>query len=404
MTKVLPYGRHSVDEEDIALVAEILRGDFLTTGPTISAFEAALSAKLDNAHVVLCSNGTAALHMMALALPLLPGDVLVVPAITFLATANAARYVGAEVEFADVAPETGLITPETLKAAIVSARQRFGKSPRAVTAVHMAGQSGDILGLAAVAAENNMVLMEDAAHAVGGRYLSQDKWLPIGAGHHAAMCAFSFHPVKTMTMGEGGAVSTRDEALANRLLLARNHGMQRNPALWRADSDGFEPDGTPRPWYYEMQEPGYNYRATDIQAALGMSQLARLDFFVARRAAIVARYQEGFANLAPLLEPLRMREDSRPGWHLFVVRLAFEKLGMSRTVLMKRLQAAGIGSQVHYIPLYRQPYYRDRYGEMRLSGAEHYYEQALSLPLYPAMTDADVDHVIEAVSSIVIKR
>ncbi|MBX3456296.1 UDP-4-amino-4,6-dideoxy-N-acetyl-beta-L-altrosamine transaminase [Ferrovibrio sp.] len=401
MTKLLPYGRHSVDEEDIALVTQILRGDFLTTGPTINAFEAALSAKLDGAYVVLCSNGTAALHMMSLALPLQPGDVLVVPAITFLATANAARYVGAEVEFADVDQKTGLMTPETLSAAITSARRRFGKTPRAATVVHMAGQSGDIPGLAAKAAENGMILMEDAAHAVGGRYLSQDTWMPIGAAHHAALCAFSFHPVKTMTMGEGGAVSTRDKALADRLLLARNHGMQRDPTLWRANGDGFEPDGTPRPWYYEMQEPGFNYRATDIQAALGMSQLSKLDLFVTRRAAIVERYQAGLANLSPLLEPLRMRLDSRPGWHLFVVLLDFEKLGMSRTALMKRLQAAGIGSQVHYIPLYRQPYFLNRYGEMRLPGAELYYERALSLPLYPAMTDTDVDHVIETVSRIV---
>ena len=395
----LPYGMHGVDETDIQCVAAVLRSAYLTTGPVVPQLEAALSARMDGAYVVVCSNGTAALHMMSMALPVKAGDVLVAPAITFLATANAARYVGAEVEFADVDPSVGLMTPESLEAAILRAKVRFGKTPAAATTVHIAGQVGDLLGLQAVAKRHGAVLMEDAAHAVGGEYNAGKAWLPVGGGHHSAMTAFSFHPVKTMTMGEGGAVATRDPVLAQRLALARNHGMERNPKHWLG-AQGLDEAGAPLPWYYEMQEPGYNYRATDIQAALGLSQLEKLDQYVARRAALVDLYHQKLSGLSSIVTPLTRLASSRPGWHLFVVLIDFARLQRSRAEIMRQLQAKGIGTQVHYIPLHFQPYYRNRYGKIDLPGAEAYYGQALSLPLFPAMQDADVDRVVDTLTGL----
>lgn len=400
-TRFLPYGRQEIDEADIEAVVRVLRGDYLTTGPAVPALEAELSRRLGGAHVVVCANGTAALHLMAVALPLEPGDVLVVPTVTFLATANAARYVGAEVEFADVDAETGLMTPATLAAAIRSAERRFGRRPRAATVVHMAGQCGDLPALAAMAAENGLVLMDDAAHAIGTRYRVGDAWRSVGDGTDTLMTAFSFHPVKTMTMGEGGAVATRDAALARKLALLRNHGMERDSAAWLAGGAGFDAAGQPLPWYYEMQEPGFNYRATDLQAALGLSQALRLDAFLARRSDLVRRYTERLAPLAPAIRPLRQHADCAAGWHLFVTLIDFAELGLDKPALMRELRRRGIGSQVHYVPVHTQPYYSRRYGHVDLPGAEKYYAQALSLPLFASLTEADVGRVADALAEIV---
>lgn len=397
---MLPYGRQDIDDTDIEAVVRVLRSDFLTTGPAVPALERALSERLDGAHVIVCSNGTAALHLMAM-MVLQPGDVVVVPAITFLATANAARYVNAEVEFADVDPDTGLVTPDTMQQAIRRAQERFGRAPRLATVVHMGGQCGDLPALSALAVQHRMILTEDAAHAVGTRYRAGNDWYSVGGGHHSAMTSFSFHPVKTMTMGEGGAVTTRDPVLAEKLAVTRNHGMRRDPATWSVDSPGLAPDGTGLPWYYEMNEPGYNYRATDLQAALGLSQLSRLDGFVARRTELTTLYRRLLADLAPVVQPVHQHADCEAAWHLFVVRIDFAALGLSRLDVVRRLQAKGIGTQVHYIPLYWQPYYRNRYGATSLQGAEEYYASALSLPLFSRMTDGDVERVVAALAEIV---
>jgi dTDP-4-amino-4,6-dideoxygalactose transaminase len=365
-------------------VAEALRADFLTTGPLVETFEAAFAAKVGAAHAVACANGTAALHLAMMALKVGPGDVCIAPSITFLATANCARYVGAEVVFADVDPNTGLMTPDTLKEAI--GRVKSGRL-RAVLPVHLRGDAVDLPGLARIAAGAGAVLVEDAPHALGTTARFDGVSETIGDVRHSAMATFSFHPVKTIATGEGGMVTTNDPALAERLRSLRSHGMVR-------------PEGCD-PWWYEMPEPGYNYRLPDILCALGLSQLGKLDRFAARRRALAARYLERLAPLAPLVRPARTPDWSDPVLHLMVALIDFEALGKSRREVVEALRARGVGTQVHYIPVHRQPYYREPYGPLDLPGAEAWYSNCLSLPLYPGMADADVDKVVDALEGVI---
>ncbi|HMA50883.1 MAG TPA: UDP-4-amino-4,6-dideoxy-N-acetyl-beta-L-altrosamine transaminase [Magnetospirillaceae bacterium] len=376
--KFLPYGRQTIEDDDIAAVAEALRGDFLTTGPLVGEFEQAFAAKVGASHAVCCNSGTAALHLATLALGLSEGDVAIVPAVTFLATANAVRYVGAEVEFADVDPRSGLMTPQTLEAALARAASR-GKV-RAILPVHLKGVPCDMPAIAAIAEKQGLDVVEDAAHALGTVYGG----LQVGANAHARMTAFSIHPVKTMTCGEGGIVTTEDAKLAAALRRFRSHGMQADP------SQG--------PWYYEMVEPGFNYRLPDINCALGLSQLKKLERFITRRAELVAVYDWLLPRLVPFVLPPARPADAHPAWHLYAVQIDFERAGVTRAHLMTALREDGIGTQVHYIPVPRQPYYRDRYGEGSFPGADAYYASTLSLPLFPAMKDSDVERVVSALA------
>ncbi|WP_334160787.1 UDP-4-amino-4,6-dideoxy-N-acetyl-beta-L-altrosamine transaminase [Phenylobacterium sp.] len=377
---VLPYGRQTIDDDDIAAVVEALKADFLTTGPTVDAFEAAFAQAVGAAHAVACANGTAALHLAMLALRAQPGERVVAPAITFLATANCARYVGAEVVFADVDPDSGLMTPATLEAAL----ERAGGPVRAVLPVHLRGDACDLPGLEALARDAGAVLVEDAPHALGTTATFGNVAETIGDVRHSAMATFSFHPVKTIATGEGGMVTTNDPALAARLRTLRSHGMVR-------------PEGSD-PWWYEMPEPGFNYRLPDILCALGLSQLAKLGRFVARRRVLSAAYVEALRPLAPLVRPAASPAWSDPALHLMCVLIDFEAAGRSRREVVDALRARGVGSQVHYIPVHRQPYYRERYGVLDLPGAEAWYARCLSLPLYPGMADADVDMVVRALA------
>lgn len=390
-TSFLPYGRQSVDEDDIKAVTDALRGDFLTTGPLVAQFEEAFAAKVGAKHAVCCNSGTAGLHLATLAAQFSPGDIAVVPAITFLATANAVRYVGGEVAFADVDPVSGLLTPDSLAEALARL-ERQGKSARAVLPVHLKGVPADMPALAAIAEAKGLMVIEDAAHAVGTRYGGGRH--QVGANDHAAMTVFSTHPVKTMTTAEGGVVTTERDDLATALRRFRSHGMETNPARWLLPDQGMEA-GEPVPWYYEMAEPGFNYRLPDINCALGLAQLSKLDGFIRRRAELVALYDRLLAPLAPLVRvPWRPR-DSEPAWHLYAVQIDFAAAGSARSGLMKKLRADGIGTQVHYIPVHWQPYYRQRYGEQSLPGAEAFYRGTLSLPLYPALRDEDVERVVD---------
>ncbi len=387
----LPYGRQSIGEDDIAAVAAVLRGDWLTTGPAVQQFEKALAAKVGARFAASCSSGTAALHLAAMALGLGPGDRVVVPAMTFLATANAARYVGAEVVFADVDADSGLMTAATLEAALHGA-----SNVRAVFPVHLNGQCADMTALGGIAARAGLKIVEDASHALGAIEASSGK--PAGSCGHSDMTIFSFHPVKTVAMGEGGAVTTDDAGLYERVTRFRNHGMVHDES--RMENRGFAIDsnGALNPWYYEMPEPGFNYRASDIHCALGLSQLGKLDAFVARRRELSSRYDAALAPLGPLVRAIARTPFAAPAWHLYVVLIDFAAAGISRGKLMERLRADGIGTQVHYLPLHLQPYYRRRYGDLDLPGARAYYERALSLPLFPAMADADVERVAAALT------
>ena len=304
----LPYGRQDIDQADIDAVVRTLRGDWLTQGPAVEAFERALGTRTGAAHAVACANGTAALHLACLALGLGPGDALVVPSVTFLATANAARYVGAEVAFADIDPATGLMGPEQAADAIARA-ERAGWRVRALAPVHFAGQTADRAGLHALAAQHGLSVIEDACHAIGSLNVAPDgQTVPVGSGGvgsgaFSTMTAFSFHPVKTIAAGEGGAVTTDDPELAARLRRFRNHGMERDPTGFADHEAAFDEAGAANPWYYEMAEPGFNYRLTDLQSALALSQMARLDAFVARRQHLMDLYAERLAPLAPLVRP-----------------------------------------------------------------------------------------------------
>jgi UDP-4-amino-4,6-dideoxy-N-acetyl-beta-L-altrosamine transaminase len=378
----LPYGRQTIDDDDIAAVAEALRGDFLTTGPTVDAFEAAFAETVGARHAVACANGTAALHLAMLALKVEPGEAVIVPSITFLATANCARYVGAEVAFADVDPDSGLMTPDTLRDAM---GRLDGRRLRAVLPVHLRGDAADLPELETLAGDAGAVLVEDAPHALGTTAKFGNVTETIGDVRHSAMATFSFHPVKTIATGEGGMVTTNDAALAERLRVLRSHGMLR-------------PQGAD-PWWYEMPEPGFNYRLPDILCALGLSQLKKLPAFAARRRALAAAYAEALKPLAPLLRPAASPAWSEPVLHLMTVLIDFEIAGRTRREVVEALKARGVGSQVHYIPVHRQPYYRGRYGDLSLPGAEAWYARCLSLPLYPGMDDADVVRVAEALAA-----
>jgi len=376
----LPYGRQDIDADDIAAVVEALGADYLTTGPRVEAFEQAFAATVGASFAIACSNGTAALHLSMLALGIGPGDRVAVPSVTFLATANCARFVGAEVLFTDVDPDTGLMTPGTLAAAL----EREPGPLRAVLPVHLRGDVADLRGIAGIAGEAGAVLVEDAPHALGSEADFGSGAEAVGSGRWSSAATFSFHPVKTIATGEGGMVTTPDGDVAARLRRLRSHGMERLPG---AD-----------PWLYEMREPGFNYRLPDILCALGQSQLRRLPDFAARRRALAEGYA---AALAPLASHVRLAASpawSRPVLHLLTALIDFEGLGRTRRQVVEALAAEGIGTQVHYIPVHAQPYYVGRYGPLDLPGAAAWYRRCLSLPLFPAMADGDVDRVADALT------
>jgi dTDP-4-amino-4,6-dideoxygalactose transaminase len=315
--------------------------------------------------------------------------------LTFLATANAARYVGAEVIFADVDPDTGVMTPEDLNTALAEAATG-GQRAKAAIPVHLTGRAADMEGLRSVAERHGIDLIEDAAHAIGTTYRGD----PIGDCRFSRMTVFSFHPVKTIAMGEGGAVTTNDPELRDRLTRLRSHGIVRDPDALEIPDLARDAEGQPNPWYYEMPDPGFNHRATDIHCALALSQLAKLDRFVARRSELLSHYRRALAPLAPMVRMAAEPSDCRPAWHLCVVLIDFESARVDRAAVMRRLKERGIGTQVHYIPVHLQPYYRQRYGVREFPGAETYYRRCLSLPLFPAMGDADVERVVAALGSV----
>lgn len=376
---MLPYGRQSLDEDDIAAVIEVLRSDWLTTGPKVEEFERAFADVVDTREAVAVSNGTAALHVAMYALGVGPGDEVIVPAMTFAATANCVVFQGGMPIFVDVEPDTLLINPAQVEAKITS-------RTKAIIAVDYAGQPCDYDALWAIADQHGLAPVADACHALGGRYKGR------AVGSLASLSAFSFHPVKHVTTGEGGMIATDDPTLARRMRVFRNHGIT-------TDHRQRETQGS---WFYEMVDLGYNYRLSDIQCALGISQLRKLPGWIARRQAIARRYDSAFAEI-PSVEPLRVREDVSHAYHLYVIRLNLTELWATRADVFSALRAEGIGVNVHYIPVHLHPFYRERFG----SGtgmcpvAEAAYEGIISLPLFPRMTRGDVSDVVEAVRKVI---
>ncbi len=399
MNTFLPYGRQSIEADDIAAVSDALQSDFLTTGPRVAEFEAALVDATGARHAVSCNSGTAALHIASIVLDLEPGDQVIVPSITFLATANAPRHVGAEIVFCDVDPQTGLMTGDTFQEALTRAPRA-----KAVFPVHLNGSLAPMVEIHALARQHGLTVIEDACHALGTDYhlTEPDKRNSPGRAGDCRLsdlACFSFHPVKAIAMGEGGAVTTNNDSLAQRLALVRSHGMTRDPAAMTNTDMAFAADGRAAPWYYEMHEPGFNYRVPDILCALGLSQLAKLDRFITRRRHLAALYDDALAPLAPLVRPVKRFANVQSAFHLYAVRIAFDDADTTRIDVIDALRANGIGTQVHYIPVHRQPYYSHQPGAVPLLGADAYYDQALSLPLFPAMADSDVARVADALTT-----
>jgi UDP-4-amino-4,6-dideoxy-N-acetyl-beta-L-altrosamine transaminase len=377
---VIPYARQDVQDADVAAVAAALRDEFLTQGPKVAAFEEQLAAAVGARFAVAVSSGTAALHAAYAAAGVGPGRLVLTSPITFVATANASLYLGGGVAFADVDGKTVLLDPE-------SAAAEAPPDTTVIAPVHFAGQAAPMEALAALAAARGWTVVEDAAHALGASYVTPDgREHRVGACAHSAMCCLSFHPVKHITTGEGGAVTTNSPALYARLKRFRSHGITREAVELTIDEG---------PWYYEQVELGYNYRLADFQCALGGAQLRRLDAYVGRRRAIAARYDALFRD-APGVRATEVPAWSRGSYHLYVVRVA----ASVRRRVFEGLRAAGIGVNVHYVPVYRQPYYRAHgFATLRLEQAEGYYREAISLPMYATLTDLEVDRVAAEVAA-----
>lgn len=379
---MIPYGRQSIDAADIDAVVEVLKSDFLTQGPAVPRFERALASYCGAAHGVAVANGTAALHVACMALDLGPGDILWTSPITFVASANCALYCGAEVDFVDIDSKTSNISVDRLAEKLERA-EREGRLPKIVVPVHLAGQSADMRAIGDLARRYGFKVIEDASHAVGATYDDA----PIGNCRYSDIAVFSFHPVKIITTGEGGMMMSNDSQLAARMAMLRTHGITRDAARMRSPSEGA--------WYYEQVALGYNYRMTDIQAALGYSQLQRIDALVARRRHLAARYDQAFEGL-PLTRPSQLPE-SQSSWHLYVIRVD----PAIRNSTFERLRKAGIGVNLHYIPVPRQPYYQDLgFNAEDWPEAERYYAEAITLPLYPDLQEKQQDEVIAAVGHV----
>lgn len=383
----LPYGRQSIDDADIAAVLDVLKSDYLTQGPAIQRFEKSVSGWCGARHGIALSNGTATLHCAAKALGLGHGDTLWTSPITFVASANAGRYCGAKVDFVDVDPGTVLMCPQRLEEKLIKA-EKNGTLPKVVVPVHFAGQSCDMPRIHALGQKFGFKIIEDAAHALGGEF-EREK---IGNCRWSDAASHSFHPVKIVTSGEGGMITTNDDELAWRISTLRTHGITRDADRLIGESHGA--------WYYQQLELGFNYRMTDLQAALGASQMTKLEAFSKRRRELADLYDRELAGLP--LRPLARDARGISGWHLYMIRLNLGELRVGRREVFDRLRASGIGVNVHYIPVHLQPdYARLGFQAGQFPEAERYYEEAITLPMFPGMRDEDVTRVKQALSAAI---
>lgn len=390
---IIPYSRHWIEEDDIQAVAEVLKSDWLTQGPKSDEFEKVLARYCGAKYAVTVSSGTAALHLACLAAEIKEGNEVITTPITFAASANCAAYCGANPVFADIGKDTYNIDHGEIESKITS-------KTKAIIPVHFAGLPCDMEEVNKIAKQHGLIIIEDACHALGAEYQTNGEWVKIGSCKHSDMAVFSFHPVKHITTGEGGAVLTNNYQLYEKLILLRTHGITKNAQRFVNKSEAFSNNMgslTANPWYYEMQELGFNYRLTDIQCALGLSQLKKLDKFVAKRRSIASKYSEAFKKIEHVKTPIEP-EEKKSACHLYVLQIDFEKIGKSRARVMTELMELGVGTQVHYIPVHMQPYYGNErnYNKQRYTTAEKYYSKALSIPLYPKMTDAEVAKVINS--------
>lgn len=383
---MIPYGRQDITQSDIDAVVGVLQSDFLTQGPMVPRFEQIVAQHVGARHALAVNSATSALHIACLALGLGPGDWLWTTPVTFVASANCGLYCGAQVDFVDIDPRTYNLCPQALERKLAQA-ERDGKLPKIVVAVHLCGQPCDMQAIHALAQRYGFKVIEDASHAIGGKYRGEF----IGSGRYSDITVFSFHPVKIITTAEGGMALTNDEALASKMALLRSHGITRDPAQMTHESDG--------PWYYQQIDLGFNYRMTELQAALGVSQMERLDQYVARRHQLAQRYDQLLADL-PVTRPWQ-HPDSYSGLHLYVVRLQLDKMGKSHLEVFDALRALGIGVNLHYIPVHTQPYYqRMGFKAGDYPEAERYYVEAISLPMFQTMSEEQQNTVVAALRKV----
>lgn len=380
---MIPYGKQEITEADIEAVVAVLRSDFLTQGPMVPRFEQSVASHVGARHALAVNSATSALHIACLALGLGPGDWLWTTPVTFVASANCGLYCGAQVDFVDIDPKTYNLCPIALKAKLEIA-ERERRLPKVLVAVHLCGQPCDMAAIHALGKRYGFRIIEDASHAIGGKYQGEF----IGNSRYSDITVFSFHPVKIITTAEGGMALTNDDELAARMNLLRSHGITRDPDLMTHAADG--------PWYYQQIDLGFNYRMTELQAALGVSQMERLDQFVARRHELACRYDTLLDNL-PLVTPWQ-HSDSYSGLHLYVIRLQLDQIQLTHRQVFESLREQGIGVNLHYIPVHTQPYYSQmgfKLGDF--PQAERYYAEAISLPMFHTMTELQQDEVVAAV-------
>ena len=379
---MIPYGRQDITQTDIDAVVGVLQSDFLTQGPMVPRFEQSVAQHVGATHALAVNSATSALHIACLALGLGPGDRLWTTPITFVASANCALYCGADVDFVDIDPRTYNLCPQALALKLEQA-EREGTLPKVVVPVHLCGQPCDMQAIHALAKRYGFKIIEDASHAIGGKYQGEF----IGNSRYSDITVFSFHPVKIITTAEGGMALTNDEALANKMALLRSHGITRDPAQMTREADG--------PWYYQQIDLGFNYRMTELQAALGVTQMERLDQYVARRHQLARRYDDLLTGL-PVTAPWQ-HADSYSGLHLYVIRLQLDKIQKTHRQVFEALRELGIGVNLHYIPVHTQPYYeRMGFKPDDFPQSQTYYQEAISIPMFQTMSDEQQDEVIQA--------
>lgn len=388
-----PYARPNVTNADILAVKKSLTGQFLTGGSIITSFEKQLSKQFDVKNTIVCNSGTAALHLIYMSLGLQKGELILTSPITFVATANAALMCGAKVILADVDPMTGMLTPESIEVTLKKSRKKV----KIITLVHIGGRVSDLEGIAKVAKKHNIFLVEDACHAPGAKYFNHNNKISnIGSCKYSVASSFSFHAIKNITMAEGGCVTTNNKILADKIRLKLNHGIIRIP-------DNINDKKFLNPWYYKVEELGYNYRASEINCALGLSQLKRLKSSLKERKKIANLYKKELKSVPYISFPKFAFELKSNAWHLFTIFINFKDINLSKKDLVHKLQVLGIGTQVHYIPLFLQPVYKIK-ERSNFKGAIEYYEKSLSLPMYIGLKKKDIIYISKALKSIIMKH